>query len=86
MKFCSNVYQVKKIKKKTTAIGFGEIREGDTLTFRINLRRTAGYRGLYALEVETENFRTGLAWSCTQNNFLNRIDHFELALLGGGDE
>lgn len=75
----SEVFTIKKIKTKTRAEGFKEMREGDQLRFRMKLSNTTSYgSGNYATSIEITDLKRRKTFFKSQSNLSNILQNFEL--------
>lgn len=76
----SNVYTVEKIKKKTKAKMFENLKVGEQIQFSVPLRRVGrNNRGTYATYITAKNIDTGEVTEGSFNQLPKIIDSFELS-------
>jgi hypothetical protein len=76
--FQSGQYRVTAIKKKTTAYGFCDIKEGDCIYFTCEFKRTVGSRGIHALYVYVFSLSGKGITVVSQNELFQRLECFEI--------
>ena len=72
----SKTYEVEKIRSKTTAIGFCDLKENDRI--KITYNATAHHYNRHAVWLYVHNLTTGQEWTTNQNDLSKRLSCFKL--------
>lgn len=72
----SKTYEVEKIRSKTTANGFCDLKENDRI--KITYNATAYHYSRHAVWLEVHNLTTGQEWATNQNDLSKRLSCFKL--------
>ena len=75
--FHSGPYLVTAQHRRTTAMGWKDIKVGDIIRFQMNLKKTVKGRGIYASYIDIYRFGVKIH-TTSQNNFINAVSAFEL--------
>lgn len=72
----SKIYEVEKIRNKTTANGFCDLKENDRI--KITYNATSYHHNRYAVWLYVHNLTTGQEWRINQNDLDKRLSCFRL--------
>lgn len=72
----SKIYEVEKIRSKTTANGFRDLKENDRI--KITYNATAHHYNTHAVWLYVHNLTTEQEWTINQNDLNKRLKCFKL--------